>query len=133
MSRTFLRKIALAAALFWLPMSVFAQLCATQSLVMKIGGHDHPALAVAQESERSILAAQTPIAVVDAATFWQSVDAYDEGCDKAALCALASIAAPIIASVDVSFEPSSSLAFHVAPTFSSRATTPDTPPPRRAR
>jgi hypothetical protein len=136
MSRASLRKFALLAALFWLPMSVFAQFCATHSLAMKIGGHEHPALLtindMAHDGAHSAgtLTPDSNVLVIDASTFWASVDDYDDGCDQAGLCALASVAAPLSNSTALDFEATSPRATHAMQAFTTRATAPDTPPPR---
>ncbi len=133
MNRALLRKIAFLAALFWLPMSVFAQFCATHSLAMKIGGHDHPALVTAHDVQHGteMKMADSSLMVIDASTFWASVDDFTDGCDQQdGLCALASIAAPVSATTNIDFEASSPRALHISPVFSTRAAAPDTPPPR---
>ena len=98
------RKFIALAALVWLPMSVFAQVCATQALVSSIGGPQHPGL-IAPEETRHVHspteAAEPVLIVVDTATFWQSVDDYDAGCDMKALCAFASLAAVTTETSDV--------------------------------
>ena len=133
MNRALLRKIAFLAALFWLPMSAFAQFCATHSLAMKMGGHNHPALVTAHDVQydAGIKMADLALMVIDASTFWASVDDFEDGCDQQnGLCALASVAAPVSTSTNIDFEASSPRALHTAPVFSTRATAPDTPPPR---
>ena len=133
MKSTLLRKIALSAALIWLPMSVFAQICATHSLVMSLGGQRHPAMIMAHEVTPETPMASTDVVVLDAATFWASVDSFDDGCDQIGVCALASVAAPSLHLATANFEPASPRVFHETPSFSTRAIAPDTPPPRNTR
>jgi hypothetical protein len=130
------RKLIALAALVWLPMSVYAQVCATHVLVANIGGPQHPAL-IAPEEMRQIGhnhgtadVAESVLVVVDAATFWQSVDDYDAGCDMKSVCAFASLAAVV-------YETSEVVITHDTPVppvgeiaFATRSLTPDTPPPR---
>jgi hypothetical protein len=135
MNQAPLRKIAFLAAIFWLPMSVFAQFCVTHSLAMKIGGHDHPAMVTLNDVQAGAVAtmADPALTVIDASTFWASVDDYEEGCDQAGMCALASVAAPVSTTTNIDFEASSPRAFHATPVFSTRASAPDIPPPRNTR
>lgn len=125
------RKFIILAALVWLPMTVFAQICATHAFVSHIGGPQHPAL-VAHEEMSSGAAAQSAVAVVDAATFWQSVDDFDAGCDSKSksICALATMTA-LIASTDLlTFANDTAIPQMRASAFSTRELSPDTPPPR---
>ncbi len=136
MNRALLRKIAFLAALFWLPMSAFAQFCATHSLAMKMGGHDHPALVTAHDVQHDagVKMADPSLMVIDASTFWASVDDFEDGCDQQdGLCALASVAAPVSTTTNIDFEATSPRALHLWSAFSTRAAAPDTPPPRYTR
>ena len=127
------RKLVVLAALVWLPMSVFAQICATHSLVSHIGGPQLPALVAPEEmsaAEAVHSALQAPVVVIDAATFWQSVDDYDSGCDMKSMCALASLSALASTTTDLTFSNDSPIPPRGEIAFSTRALTPDTPPPR---
>jgi len=127
------RTFVVLAALVWLPMSVFAQICATHALVAHIGGPRHPALVALEEitvAEAAQAQSQLPLAVVDAATFWQSVDDYDVGCDMKSMCALASLSALASTTTDLTFTNDSPIPPKSEIAFSTRALTPDTPPPR---
>ncbi len=123
------RKLVVLAALVWLPMSVFAQICATHALVSHIGGPQHPALPAPEEMSPAD-AAQSALAVVDAATFWQSVDDYDSGCDAKSMCAFAAMTALMPFTNDLSFANGTPVPGMREIAFSTRALTPDTPPPR---
>ena len=127
------RKLIVLAALVWLPMSVFAQICATHALVSHIGGPQHPALVAPEEmsaAEAAHAASQPPLVVVDAATFWQSVDDYDSGCDMKSMCAFASLSALVSTTTDLTFANDTPVPLISTIAFSTRALTPDTPPPR---
>jgi hypothetical protein len=127
LSRPFIRWIAIALVAFWLPLSVMAQMSATHSLLQRMGTVNHPAF---DASQAEALQAQG-VVVVDAATFWQSVDGYGDGCESAALCALASlslgsagrVSTPIVHTVDV-------FVIATISRFHTRSEAPATPPPR---
>ena len=127
------RKFIALAALVWLPMNVFAQVCATHALVVNIGEPQHPGLIAPEEMHYGNGAADTArsvLVVVDAAMFWQSVDDYDSGCDMKAMCAFASLAAVAseASNVVVTHDTPAPLVGEIA--FTTRSLTPDTPPPR---
>ena len=128
------RKLVVLAALVWLPMSVFAQICATHSLVSHIGGPQLPALVAPEEmsaAEAVHSALQAPVVVIDAATFWQSVYDYDAGCDAKSMCAFASLSAMMSTTTAPTFARDTPVPLVSALAFSTRALTPETPPPRR--
>ena len=130
------RKLVVLAALVWLPMSVFAQICATHSLVSHIGGPQHPALlapeemSVAEAAHAQAQLRQTPLVVVDAATFWQSVDDFELACDMKSMCAFASLSALVSTTTDLKIAKDTPAPLTSAIAFSTRALTPETPPPR---
>lgn len=143
-----LRRVAVLAALVWLPMSVFAQVCATHALVAGIGGPHHPGLITPEEmsyfhagqanhagNSDNLSASSTdtrtpPLAVVDAAMFWQSVDDYEPDCDMKSICTFASLAALVTETQDVKIVRNTPLPLVGEIMFSSHSLTPDTPPPR---
>lgn len=127
------RKLVVLAALVWLPMSVFAQICATHAMVAHLGGPQHPALIAPEEmsaTEAVRAASQPALAVVDAATFWQSVDDYDAGCDTKSICSFAFMAVLASSATDLTFANDTPIPLVREIAFSTRALTPDTPPPR---
>ena len=132
--RRHIRTFIVLAALVWLPMSVFAQICATQALASRIGGLQHPALvAPAQMSEARVVAAhvvESTAIATHAATFWQSVDDYESGCDMKAVCAFAALSALLSSSHAVHFGQDPALSSIDGAAFSTRTLIPDTPPPR---
>ena len=126
-------KFVVVAALVWLPMSVFAQICATHSMVAHVGGPQHPALVALEEmsaAEAAHAASQPPLVVVDAAIFWQSVDDFESGCDMKSMCAFASLSALVSTTMDLAFAHDTPIPLVSCIAFSTRALTPDTPPPR---
>lgn len=128
-----LRKLVVLAALVWLPMSVFAQICATHALVSHFGGPQHPALIAPEEmtaAETARAALQLPLVVIDAATFWQSVDDFEPGCDMKSMCAFASLSALVSTTTDLTFAHDTLVPLISAIAFSTLPLTPDTPPPR---
>ena len=131
--RRHIRTFIVLAALVWLPMSVFAQICATQALASL----QHPALvAPAQMSEARVVAAhvvESTAIATHAATFWQSVDNYESGCDMKAVCAIAALSALLSSSDAVHFGQDPALSSIDDTAFSTRTLIPDTPPPRSPR
>ena len=127
-------KFVVLTALLWLPMSVFAQICATHALVSHIGSEQHPALIALEKTDVSALElvqSKPAVAAVDEATFWQSADDYDVGCDMKSMCTFASLSALVSVTTDVSTFVDGILVPPVRETaFSTRSLTPDTPPPR---
>ncbi len=123
------RKLVVLAALVWLPMSVFAQICATHALVAHIGGPQHPAL-VAPEEMSAADALQPGLVVVDAATFWQSVDDYSAGCDMKSMCAFAAMTALTLSPSNLAFANDTPVPLPSEIAFSTRVLAPVTPPPR---
>ena len=126
-------KLVVLAAFVWLPMTVFSQICATHAFVSHLGGPLHPALIAPEEMSvaKAVHAAlQPPKTVVDAATFWQSLDDFESGCDMKSMCAFASFAALMSTTSDVTFTNDTPIPLISAIAFSTRALTPATPPPR---
>jgi hypothetical protein len=127
------RKLVVLAAFVWLPMTVFAQICATHALLAHMGGPQHPALVAPEEmsvADAARTASEPVLAVVDAVTFWQSVDDYDTGCDVKSICAFGSMAALVSSATDLTFSNDTALPLAGRIAFSTRAQSPDTPPPR---
>ena len=123
------RKLIVLVALIWLPMTVFAQVCATQCLVMSMQTSGVLSRAMDRQS-----AQQKPTSNVavsgDAASSFASADSDDHDCDMKAVCAFAGLI-PLTSSqqdISVSATRDSGLAtgFH----FASYRSIADTPPPR---
>ena len=132
------RKLVALVALIWLPMTVFAQVCATQAVMAAIGGIDHPGLVQSGDSPQHwghtmAADAQVVTVVVDSETFWHSVDTFDGGCDMQFVCAFAGFAVVTSSSPsDVVFANSDNEYASANLAFATRSLTPDTPPPRLA-
>ena len=133
------RKLIALVALIWLPMTVFAQVCATQAMVAAIGGPDHPALVQPGDSPQHtghatvIEAADVVTIVVDAETFWRSVDTFDSGCEMQSVCTFAGFAVLTSTSAaGIAFSSADNEYASANSAFETRSLIPDTPPPRLA-
>lgn len=122
------RPLLVAIALIWLPMSAFAQHCATAGVFTQVGGHDHPALPQPTDADYEPLPAH--VAVVDPTLFWQAVDEYGACGPSPALCALAFV--PALAHAPAVGMPMAlnEIPARSEPGFRSHVSRPDTPPPR---
>ncbi len=136
MTHRFIRLLALVLALAWVPMSAFAQMCATHSVAIKTGGMTHPAMPQTVEELAAVglegveFAEGVVPVVIDAETFWHSVDTFDDGCQAKALCAFTYAATSSRAHDAPQFDVSSPRLAAANAEFSSRNPAPDTPPPR---
>ena len=133
------RKLIALVALIWLPMTVFAQVCATQAVIAAIGGFDHPGLVQSGDSPQHLghttTAAEAGIVtiVVDAETFWRGVDSFESGCDMQSICTFAGFAVVTSSSpVGIAFCRSNNEYASARLAFATRSLIPDTPPPRLA-
>jgi hypothetical protein len=137
-SRRFIRWFTVALAFAWLPMSAFAQLCATHSIAMKVGGTNHPAMPHSKAEFESAGFQQAHVhddapmmmIVVDAETFWHSVDIFEDSCQAKAVCAFANAAVPPLAPRSINFVADAVFGSHAFLFPRSRVSVPDTPPPR---
>ena len=123
------RKLIVLVALIWLPMTVFAQVCATQCLVMSM--QTSGVLSRAVDSQSAKQATTSNVAVSgDAASSFASADSDDHDCDMKAVCAFAGLIPLTSAQHDLSV----SVAREAVPTmgvlFASYRSIADTPPPR---
>ena len=136
MTRRLIRILALALALAWVPMSAFAQMCATHSVAIKTGGMTHPAMPQTVEEFAAVgldgveFADGVTAVVIDAQTFWHSVDTFDDGCEAKALCAFTYAATTSRDTDAAQFDAASPHLMAPNAEFSSRNPAPDTPPPR---
>lgn len=126
------RKLVVLVALIWLPMTVFAQVCATQCLVMSMqtsgvfsNGVDSPSARLQTVSNAAVSG--------DAHASFVSADSDHPDCDMKAVCALAAL----IPLPSVQQHLAVSVAGNSVPTvdisFASYRSIVDTPPPRIAR
>ena len=123
------RKLIVLVALIWLPMTVFAQVCATQCRVMSMQTSGVFAHAVDSQSAKQATTSNVAVSG-DAASSFASADSDDHDCDMKAVCAFAALI-PLTSSqqdISVSATRDSGLAtgFH----FVSYRSIADTPPPR---
>ena len=124
-----LRKLIALVALIWLPMTVFAQVCATQCSVASM--HAGGVLSrVAQVAQVTQVTQATQGASAMHATSFVSADSDDHACDMSAVCAFAALvpltSVPCDSSVSVAQD---SMATTVSE-FASFRPIADTPPPR---
>ena len=123
------RQLIVLVALIWLPMTVFAQVCATQCLVMSM--QTSGMLSRAIDSQSAKLATISDSAVSsDATSSFASADSGDHDCDMKAVCAFAALI-PLTSGqqdIAVSATPNSVLATGFL--FASYRSIADTPPPR---
>ena len=123
------RKLIVLVALIWLPMTVFAQVCATQCLVMSMQTSGVLSRAVDRQTAKQA-ATSTAAVSGDAASSFVSADSVDHDCDMTAVCALAAL----IPLTSAQHDPSVSVIRDAVPTmgflFASYRSIADTPPPR---
>ena len=117
------RKFVVLAALVWLPMTVFAQICATSAQLGRLAGSLHLAMVTSVDSTQA-----------QAITLQATTTAVDDAgcdCDMKAVCAFAalSVLAPD-AALMMAFKPVPQLPPANFTAFSTRLPVPDTPPPR---
>jgi hypothetical protein len=135
MNRRLVRILALVLGLAWLPMSAFAQMCATHSVAMKTGGPSHPAMPQTVSEVRAAFGEAATegnklAVVIDAETFWHSVDNYDDGCQAKSMCALAGAAMMPLSSLSLTINSISVLLVPQLNFPRSHERAPETPPPR---
>ena len=123
------RKLIVLVALIWLPMTVFAQVCATQCLVMSM--QTSGVLSRAFDSQSAKQATTSNAAVSgDAASSFVSADSDDHDCDMKDVCAFAAL----IPLAGTQQNLTVSVVRHAVPTvsflFASYRSIADTPPPR---
>ena len=123
------RKLIALVALIWLPMTVFAQVCATQCHVMSM--QTSGVLSRAMDRQSAKQAATSTAAVSgDAASSFASADSDDHDCDMKAVCAFAALIPLKSAQHDLSV----SVIRDAVPTmgflYASYRSIADTPPPR---
>lgn len=124
------RKLMVLVALIWLPMTVFAQVCATQCLVMSM--QTSGVFAHAADSQSVTLEAFSNSTVSGHPTSsFVSADSDDHDCDMTAVCAFATLI-PLMSAQPVDL--AGPLIRDAVPTasvrFASYRSIADTPPPR---
>ena len=123
------RKLIVLVALIWLPMTVFAQVCATQCHVMSMQTSGVFSHAVDSQSAKQADTSNAAV-FVDANSSFVAADSDDHDCDMKALCAFAALIPLTSAQHDLSV----SVIRDAVPTmgflFASYRSIADTPPPR---
>ena len=119
------RKLIVLVALIWLPMTVFAQVCATQCLVMSM--QTSGVLSHAVDSQSAKQAATSTAAVSGA---YASSDSDDHECDMTAVCAFAALIPLTSAQHDLSVSVIRDAVPTMGVLFASYRSIADTPPPR---
>ena len=123
------RKLIALVALVWLPMTVFAQVCATQCLIMSM--QTRGVFSQVQDGQPATQATTSNAVVFgDATSSFASADADDHDCDMKAVCAFAAL----IPLTSTQQDAAVSVARESVPTmgflFASYRSIADTPPPR---
>ena len=123
------RNLIVLVALIWLPMTVFAQVCATQCLVISM--QTSGVLSRAMDRQSAKQAATSTAAVSGAyASSFASGDSDDHECDMKDVCAFAALIPLAGTQQNVTV----SVVRHAVPTvsflFASYRSIADTPPPR---
>jgi len=127
------RRLLVLVACIWLPLGVYAQVCTTAMQAAAIGGSHHPGLPQPGEADFAAMThgGHAAVVVVDADTFWRTLDSMDCSSDMKALCAFASLAAITADIVPAPPVPApASVALPADASFATRDAAPDTPPPR---
>ena len=123
------RKLIVLVALIWLPMTVFAQVCATQCLVMSMQTSGVFAHAMDRQSAKQATTSNAAV-FVDATSSFVSADSDDHECDMTVVCAFAALIPLAGTQQNVTV----SVVRHAVPTvsflFASYRSIADTPPPR---
>ena len=123
------RKLVVLVALIWLPMTVFAQVCATQCLVMSMQTGGVFAHAVDRQSAKQATTSNAAVSR-DAASSFVSADSDDHDCGMKDVCAFAAL----IPLAGTQQNLNVSVVRHAVPTvsflFASYRSIADTPPPR---
>ena len=123
------RKLIVLVALIWLPMTVFAQVCATQCLVMSMQTRGVLLQTVDCQSAKQATTSNAAVSG-DAASSFVSADSDHHDCDMEAVCAFAAL----IPLAGTQQNLTVSVIRHAVPTmgflFASYRSIADTPPPR---
>ena len=123
------RKLIVLVALIWLPMTVFAQVCATQCLVMSMQTSGVFAHAVDSQSAKQATTSNAAVFVAYASSF-ASGDSDDHDCDMKAVCAFAALIPLTSAQHDLSVSVIRDAVPTMGVLFASYRSIADTPPPR---
>ena len=122
-----LRRLVALAALVWLPMSVFAQVCATHMAVSHLGQVPHLAVSGPVQWAGG---ADLPAQSAKAATYEIATSSADSDCDMKAVCALAAMSVLVHACRPLPFQDDTLVLLPSVFAFATYVPAPDTPPPR---
>ena len=125
------RKLIALVALIWLPMTVFAQVCATQCLLMSMQTSGVLARAGGDSQPAQQATASNPTVSGDAHASFASADSDDHDCDMKAVCAFATLI-PLSSAqhVDLAVAVIGDAVPTASARFASYLLIADTPPPR---
>ena len=119
------RKLIVLVALIWLPMTVFAQVCATQCHVMSMQTSGVLSRAMDRQSAK-----QEPTSTAAVSGAYASGDSDDHECDMTAVCAFAALIPLTSAQHDLSVSVIRDAVPTMGVLFASYRSIVDTPPPR---
>ena len=119
------RKLIVLVALIWLPITVFAQVCATQCLVMSMQTSGVLSRAMDRQSAK-----QEPTSTAAVSCAYASGDSDDHACDMKAVCAFAALIPLTSAQQDLSVSVIRDAVPTMGVLFASYRSIADTPPPR---
>ena len=123
------RKLVVLVALIWLPMTVFAQVCATQCLVMSMQTRGAFSQMVDSQSVKPTATSNAAVSG-DATSSFASADSDDHGCDMKAVCAFAALIPLTSAQHDLTVSAVGCSVATMGVSFASYRSIADTPPPR---
>ena len=123
------RKLIVLVALIWLPMTVFAQVCATQCLVMSMQTHGVFSHSVDRQSVGPAPSSTAAISG-DASASFGSAHSDDHDCDMKAVCAFAALIPLTSTQQDLTVSAEGSAIPTMGALFESYRSIGDTPPPR---
>ena len=123
------RKLLVLVAFIWLPMTVFAQVCATQCLLMSLQEHGAFSIALRGEPAKSG-ADSTGVVSVDSRASFAALDVEDHDCDMKAVCAFSTLILITSAQKNLALSVARESVATTGILFVSYPSTVDTPPPR---
>ena len=122
-------KLIVLVALIWLPMTVFAQVCATQCLVMSMQTSGVLSRAMDSQSAKQEPTSTASVAGAYASSF-ASGDSDDHECDMTAVCAFSALIPLTSAQHDLTVSVARESVSTAGVLFASYRSIVDTPPPR---
>ena len=123
------RKLIALVVLIWLPMTVFAQVCATQCRVMSMQTSGVLSRAFDSQSAKQATTSNSAVSG-NAASSFASADSDDHDCDMKAVCAFAGLIPLTSAQQDIAVSATRNAVPTISFLFVSYRSIADTPPPR---